>query len=387
MSGMSAATGAPPRPAQPLAAASTAATASALDSGTAGMGEQPGAFGAQMARAADVEQASQVELSALLLTTAPPEQTSEAPMVASALADGSAAEQSAPELTAEQWLLGMLGQQQAQVQARDVAAPTAAVPPVAVTLAVAPAPVMVAPASVVAAPVASAPAPVDPRVHVTPERSPALVETHMPPVRMASEAPAASAPAAVVGLEQAEPAIASQLDALLNTGEGSERAEPSSAAGERPAPSALHGSERLLKLQTPQARWGEQMLQALRDNVELQLQQKIQSATIRLDPPELGALEIHLSHESGRLHVQLTAAHADVARLLQQTSDRLRQELVGQNFVQVNVQVGADGQGQQGRGQPRAPLAEDLPLPAANAQQPASQARGRERAADVLVTV
>ncbi|CAM5252401.1 hypothetical protein SSTU70S_04299 [Stutzerimonas stutzeri] len=136
-----------------------------------------------------------------------------------------------------------------------------------------------------------------------------------------------------------------------------------------------------------EARWGEQMLQALRDNVELQLQQKIQSATIRLDPPELGALDIHLSHESGRLHVQLTAAHADVARLLQQTSDRLRQELVGQNFVQVNVQVGADAQGQQGRGQPRAPLAEDQSLPAANAQQPASQTRGRERAADVLVTV
>ena len=85
-------------------------------------------------------------------------------------------------------------------------------------------------------------------------------------------------------------------------------------------------------LQAPEA-GGEQMLHALREHVEVQLQQRQQSASIRLDPPELGSLEIHLSHESGRLTVQLSAANADVARLLQQTSDRLRQELVAQQFV------------------------------------------------------
>ncbi len=150
------------------------------------------------------------------------------------------------------------------------------------------------------------------------------------------------------------------------------------------------GAERLLKLQAPEAKWGEQMLHALREHVEVQLQQRQQSASIRLDPPELGSLEIHLSHESGRLTVQLSAANADVARLLQQTSDRLRQELVAQQFVQVNVQVGADGRsGRQGQSQQghddEAVLAAAAPTSAATVGSGAG--RLSDRGKDVLVTV
>ncbi|MEN0036246.1 MAG: flagellar hook-length control protein FliK [Cellvibrio sp.] len=105
--------------------------------------------------------------------------------------------------------------------------------------------------------------------------------------------------------------------------------------------------ERTLKLHGTEAKWGEQMLQTLRENVGLQLQHRQQNATIRLDPPELGSMEIFLSHESGRLTVQISASQGDVARLLQQTSDRLRQELVNQQFVQVNVQVSSDNHGGQ----------------------------------------
>jgi flagellar hook-length control protein FliK len=124
----------------------------------------------------------------------------------------------------------------------------------------------------------------------------------------------------------------------------------------------------------------------LRENVDLQIQQKIQSATIRLDPPELGSMEILLSHESGRLNVHLSAANADVARLLQQTSDRLRQELVGQHFVQVNVHVGADGGGQQGQPRQRPVLAgEEVPLAARPQEQ--EPERDSRRGHDVLVTV
>lgn len=111
--------------------------------------------------------------------------------------------------------------------------------------------------------------------------------------------------------------------------------------------------ERTLKLQGTEGKWGEQMLHALRENVGLQLQHRQQNATIRLDPPELGAMEIFLSHESGRLTVHISAAQGDVARMLQQTSDRLRQELVNQNFVQVNVQVSSDNQGGQRHSQQR----------------------------------
>ncbi|MFQ7899960.1 flagellar hook-length control protein FliK [Stutzerimonas degradans] len=373
-----------PRAAQPIGAMVVAAAAPVLD-GHAATGEQPGVFGAQMARAADAEQLPPVDLPALPFGALPVATTDEATSGLPAREAASATEETSPELTAEQWLLGMLGQQQTQVQARDAGQPAAPVATVAIALAAtaAPPPTTTDPLPVSAATLP----PTEPPVRRGVDAAPTVVETRLPPSRAGAEpqpAPSA-APLLEAGAEVAQ-RVADPVDALLGVDDAA-RGEPASTASERPAQSPQLGSERLLKLQTPQARWGEQMLQALRDNVELQLQQKIQSATIRLDPPELGALEIHLSHESGRLNVQLSAAHADVARLLQQTSDRLRQELVGQNFVQVNVQVGADGQGQQGRGQPRAPLAEDQPLPAANAQQPATQARGRERAADVLVTV
>ena len=371
-----------PRAAQPIGA-TAAAAAPVLDAHAAAAG-QPG-FGAEMARAADAEQLPAVELLALPFGALQAAPTDDAVSGLPVREAASAAEENPPELTAEQWLLGMLGQQQTQVQARDAGQPAAPVAPAAIALVATAAPTLTTaeplPVSTVTLPSTA------PLVQGVADAAPTLAETRLPPSRARAEPmlATAAAPLADAGTEVAQ-RVADPVDALLGVDDAA-RGEPASTAGERLAQSPQLGSERLLKLQTPQARWGEQMLQALRDNVELQLQQKIQSATIRLDPPELGALEIHLSHESGRLNVQLSAAHADVARLLQQTSDRLRQELVGQNFVQVNVQVGADGQGQQGRGQPRAPLAEDQPLPAANAQQPATQARGRERAADVLVTV
>ncbi|WP_213662302.1 flagellar hook-length control protein FliK [Stutzerimonas stutzeri] len=375
-----------PRAAQPIGATAAVAAAAApvLDAHAAAAG-QPG-FGAQMARAADAEQLPAVELPALPIGALQAAPTDDAASGLPVREAASAAEESPPELTAEQWLLGMLGQQQTQVQARDAGQPAAPVAPAAIALVATAAPTLTTaeplPVSTVTLPSTA------PLVQGVADAAPTLAETRLPPSRARAEPmlATAAAPLADAGTEVAQ-RVADPVDALLGIDDAGARGESSGVAGERPALSPQLGGERLLKLHTPQARWGEQMLQALRDNVELQLQQKIQSATIRLDPPELGALEIHLSHESGRLNVQLTAAHADVARLLQQTSDRLRQELVGQNFVQVNVQVGADGQGQQGRGQPRAPLAEDQPLPAANAQQPATQARGRERAADVLVTV
>lgn len=111
--------------------------------------------------------------------------------------------------------------------------------------------------------------------------------------------------------------------------------------------------ERGLKLVAPQARWGEQMLKALRETVEIQVQQRFQQATIRLDPPELGSLEIFISHESGRLSVHISAAQTDVARLLAHSSERMRQELVQQNLLHVDVQVSSDSRGQSSREQAR----------------------------------
>lgn len=141
-----------------------------------------------------------------------------------------------------------------------------------------------------------------------------------------------------------------------------------------------------LQLQAPEAKWGEQLLHALRDNVQVQIQQKIQNATIRLDPPELGSLEIFLSHESGRLTVQITSSQADVARLIQATSDRLRQELSGPQFTQVNIQTSAEGQGSQQQSRERQSFLSDETI-LANEQPFVGDDAATKRTSDVLVTV
>lgn len=138
----------------------------------------------------------------------------------------------------------------------------------------------------------------------------------------------------------------------------------------------------------PEAKWGEQLLHTLRDQVQVQIQQRIQNATIRLDPPELGSLEIFLSHEAGRLTVHINASQADVARLLQHTSDRLRQELAGGQFTQVNVQTSSEGQsGQQhSRHSAQDLMAEEIIQ--ANGQPRVDDTRAQNsQASDVLMTV
>ncbi len=293
-----------------------------------------------------------------------------------------AGEEAAEHGTAEQWLLGMLDQQQVQVQARDSVEvalqagwPLAAAQADGVQDGLAD--------EVVEAELLGRVAP--PPAQGQPERLLANAASVRPVVETGAAlsllAPAVGAPELVAELP---------VEALKSPGVAEEVREASPLLGERPASSVALGAERLLKLQAPEAKWGEQMLHALREHVEVQLQQRQQSASIRLDPPELGSLEIHLSHESGRLTVQLSAANADVARLLQQTSDRLRQELVAQQFVQVNVQVGADGRsGRQGQSQQghddEAVLAAAAPTSAATVGSGAG--RLSDRGKDVLVTV
>jgi len=128
------------------------------------------------------------------------------------------------------------------------------------------------------------------------------------------------------------------------------------------------------------------LLHTLRDQVQVQIAQKIQNATIRLDPPELGSLEIYISHEAGRLSVHISASQADVARLIQHTSDRLRQELAGSNFTQVNVQTSAEGQSgqQQSRERQRFIAAEHI---LANEQPLVNTHQPQRRPGDVLVSV
>ncbi|MEM0703863.1 flagellar hook-length control protein FliK [Enterobacter quasihormaechei] len=106
-----------------------------------------------------------------------------------------------------------------------------------------------------------------------------------------------------------------------------------------------------LKMDPEPSRWSEQLQSALGERLQVQVKQQIQHATIRLDPPDMGKIDIAMQIDSGRVQVQINASHAEVYRALQQTSNELRQSLTEQNFVQVNVQVSSQSGGQQqGRG-------------------------------------
>ena len=103
-----------------------------------------------------------------------------------------------------------------------------------------------------------------------------------------------------------------------------------------------------MQIDTKAGKWGEQMMQVLHDRVTLQAQQNMQEAKIRLDPPELGKLDLLVRVEGDRLNVQINANAAATREALVQISERLRAELQQQNFVHVDVNVGSDqGGGQQ----------------------------------------
>jgi flagellar hook-length control protein FliK len=284
----------------------------------------------------------------------------------------------------QQWLSAMLDQQGVQVRARAYAEPESlnAAPLAAMERLLARLPVQAALAM-----------PVHTDRGTQEQRLPTDTPGQAPPERPAKAPGAGLLNAWVEGLPpiragagvQAQglaTSAVSPLDSLPAPSLASSAAVPIAAAGGEPSAPRL---ERTLTLAAPQARWGEQMLHALRETVQVQVQQRFQQATIRLDPPELGSLEIFISHEQGRLSVQISAAQGDVARLLQHTSERLRQELVEQNTLQVSVQISSDAQGHSGREQSRQgrePVIAEAILDA-----PGAAPSSKRQASGVLVTV
>ncbi|MFC6211821.1 MULTISPECIES: flagellar hook-length control protein FliK [Rahnella] len=96
---------------------------------------------------------------------------------------------------------------------------------------------------------------------------------------------------------------------------------------------------------------GEKLRQVLGERLQLQLDNRVQHATIRLDPPELGKIEISLQLDANKLQVQIQAGQPEVARALQQVSHELRQSLTAQNNLQVQVNISSQQQSSQQQGQ------------------------------------
>lgn len=104
-----------------------------------------------------------------------------------------------------------------------------------------------------------------------------------------------------------------------------------------------------LALPDAPATWGSKLLAVLSDKVMLQMGQQMQRAQIRLDPPQLGSIELRIAVEGEKTAVQIFAANPQVREAMQQTLDLLRLQLaqqLGENTL-IDVQLGDSSAQQQ----------------------------------------
>ena len=95
-----------------------------------------------------------------------------------------------------------------------------------------------------------------------------------------------------------------------------------------------------VRLPDNQSQWGQQLVSLLQDKVELQVNQQVKQAHIRLDPPELGRLELTVKLDGDRLHVQLNVTNPAVRDAMIQSMERLRMSLAPHHAGGVEVNVG-----------------------------------------------
>lgn len=125
------------------------------------------------------------------------------------------------------------------------------------------------------------------------------------------------------------------LDAsLLNPLSATPVAQPISSPAALPGPLALAVAT---PMQSPEwgAAMGRQMI-----TLAQQAQGGIQSADIRLDPPELGPLRITLQMQDGMAHAMITSPHAQVRHALEQSLQQLQQQFAESGLTLGQTDVG-----------------------------------------------
>lgn len=83
--------------------------------------------------------------------------------------------------------------------------------------------------------------------------------------------------------------------------------------------------------------WGQRLLNVLGDKVNLQIGQQVQRAQIRLDPPNLGRIEISISVDGDKTSVNLVTSNPQVRDAIAQTLDQLKQTLSQNGSVSVDL--------------------------------------------------
>ncbi|MCC7600530.1 flagellar hook-length control protein FliK [Janthinobacterium sp. FW305-129] len=96
-----------------------------------------------------------------------------------------------------------------------------------------------------------------------------------------------------------------------------------------------------IKLNGPAQQWQEPLREALGERLQTQLGRNSEHATIRLDPPMLGRIEISIRHTAGALQVNVTASNSEVLRQLQGIGENMRSDLAQRQYTEVAVNISA----------------------------------------------
>ena len=153
----------------------------------------------------------------------------------------------------------------------------------------------------------------------------------------ASDASLIAMNAATPGDQQGSNLLASQSQPLLV-------AMASSAAEARAA-----GTDKVADVQ-PAATSRQSLIDALGERLNVQLNRGSSQATIRLDPPMMGTIQIVIRHDAAGVQVHLSATHGDVLRQLHSIGNALSHDLTQRNQGEVTVHVSGgsrDGDGRQ----------------------------------------
>ncbi len=93
-----------------------------------------------------------------------------------------------------------------------------------------------------------------------------------------------------------------------------------------------------------QADWGKDLVDQLRSRMQFSKTDHLQQAHVRLDPPELGKLDINLRLEGDKVSVHFTAAHPQLREALLANAERLRFDFDGGQLQLGDVSVSSGNQ-------------------------------------------
>lgn len=188
--------------------------------------------------------------------------------------------------------------------------------------------------------------------------SPAGPNQSLPPVGSASQWVAAAQGV----LFSQSPAFAAKTAAgmsqpvLVSAGLTPEATEPAEFSTGQLVPARLNTvqtdavwrSEPLLGSHPSQL--GQRLMHLLADKTELQFGLGLQKATIRLDPPSLGAVELSIAVDGDKVSVQLNSSVSQTRELMAQGLDQLRLQLQQKLGADIQLQL-QTGDGQSGQRQ------------------------------------